>query len=149
MRRQLQQNARDRASEQGGDDAELEAEQRERGADRQQRGKRIDAGDDREVDREAVAAPRPVSRNTTWMPNQTARFSTTPTTAAVTADSAALSASVAAQRLDVGRAEEHPEEARRERHPGHQQSAQRPGEQRRQHARRAIARQEADDTAPP
>ena len=45
------------------------------------------------------------------IPNQTARFKTTPTTAAVIAESAALRLHVAAQPLDVGRAEKNPEEA--------------------------------------
>ena len=50
--------------------------------------------------------------------NHTARFRMTPTTAAVIAESAAASAAAVAQPLDVGRAEEDPEEARHEGHPG-------------------------------
>ena len=77
--------------------------------------------------------------------NQIDRFRITPTTAAVIADSAPASALVAAQRLDVGRAEEDPEEAGDEGDPGRQQSAKRGRQHRRQRAGIAIGGHEADE----
>ena len=67
--------------------------------------------------------------NSTCSANHSARLATTPTTAAVMARAPPISSRVLAQPLDVGRAEEDPEEARRERDPGGEQRPERSGEQ--------------------
>ena len=63
-----------------------------------------------------------------WMANKIARLSTTPTTAAVMADKAPLSAPVAAQNLDERRTQKDPQEAGCERHPGCEEAAQCPSQ---------------------
>ena len=68
----------------------------------------------------------------------------TPTTAAVTADKRGAERTRAAQRLDIGRTEKHPEKAGREGDPGDQQSRQCSRQQRRQHLRAPIAGEKAD-----
>ena len=80
-----------------------------------------------------------------WMANQIARLRITPTTAAVMAERAPLSAAIAANGFDIGRAEENPEKTRHERHPGGKQAAQRACQQRRQLARIAEGCEKADE----
>ena len=79
-----------------------------------------------------------------FIPNQTARFKTTPTTAAVMAESAAVSLHVTAQFLDVRTAQKNPKKARRERHPGGEQCAECGREQRRQTLRVLPSAHESD-----
>src|SRR5713101_5908282 len=62
-----------------------------------------------------------VSRNTLWIANQIARLSTTPTTAAVMADKAPLSALLPRSVSMNGAPEENPEKAGRERDPRRQE----------------------------
>src|SRR5262245_23507825 len=69
-----------------------------------------------------------------WMANQMARFSTTPTTAAVIADKAALSALLPRRVSMNGAAEEDPKEARREGDPRGKQ----PAEGSREHWRKSA-----------
>ena len=85
------------------------------------------------------------SGNAACRPNQMARFRMTPTTAAVTAESAAVRLCVFAQLLEVRRAEKNPEEAGNECGPGGDERAEGGGEQRRECAGLIPSAHETDE----
>ena len=99
--------------------------------------------DETNIDRKPIDSARP--GKSAFIANQTARFKTTPTTAAVIGGECGGELHVAAQFLDVRAAQKNPEKAGRERRPSGEQCAQRGREQRRQTLRVLPSAHEADE----
>ena len=123
---------------------------------KRKRGQRRADGDRRRRERRAsprrarcsTSGPMRVSvtvAKSVWSENQIARFSTTPTTAAVIPASAPRSGRAPAQALDPRRSEEDPEEARHVGHPRRQHRGERAGEPGRERARAPVGAEEADE----